>query len=89
MSTRGTVTVQFDGIYFDVDCTYSPSTPDQMYRANGDPGDPGDPEDMEVLDIRLQDHDVSILELFQSLDAKESERFDETVMEKCRESCIR
>ena len=35
-------------------CTYSPETPDTMYRSNGDPGDPGDPEEFELLAVTLE-----------------------------------
>jgi hypothetical protein len=30
---------------------YSPSTPDIMYRRNGDPGEPGDPEEIELTEL--------------------------------------
>lgn len=38
---------------------YTPGTPDVMYLPNGDPGHPGDPAKFEVLEVRLDELDLT------------------------------
>ena len=53
MSNKGVVKVILGDNVYECLCTYSPETPDTMYRSNGDPGDPGDPEEFELLEVEL------------------------------------
>ena len=73
MSNKGVVKVILGDNVYECLCTYSPETPDTMYRSNGDPGDPGDPEEFELLEVRLAFSPtvkVDILPWLQDLDAE-------------------
>lgn len=39
--------------------SYTPGTPDTMYKPNGDPGDPGDPEEFEVEAVTVAGVDIT------------------------------
>jgi len=73
-------------------CTYSPETPDTMYRSNGDPGDPGDPEEFELLAVTLEfapKVSVDILPWLQNLEMEgipnPLDRIAELALQECRE----
>lgn len=55
MKTKtGHMALEFGGVLFDCEYTYSPGTPDTWYRSNGDPGDPGEPEEFEITAMRVR-----------------------------------
>lgn len=76
-------------------CTYSPETPDTMYRSNGDPGDQGDPEEFELLAVTLEFSPhcaaarIDILPWLQNLEMEgipnPLDRIAELALQECRE----
>lgn len=64
---------------YEITVSYSPSTPDVWYMANGDPGYPGDPEECEILSIKLG-------ALIVPSDQWEAHGFNDAEMEKITEA---